>query len=187
MNNAFAAGEKIADHFRTDTARSLVTIPLRRAVLSVTHLWRFYEDGDPPVMLPPDDAFLVVLYLTDVEHSDVWPNRPPAPLKRYPKGSICLIDLKEGAGIAIHGGFEALIFHIPYQHLAELADEAGEPRVEDLVICRGVEDQTVRDIGAALMPLFDMADDVRDRLLIHVALAFNAHIARRYGRPRFHN
>ena len=73
----------------------------------------------------------------------------------------------------------------PLYPLAELADEAGEPRVEDLAVCRGIEDRTVRDIGAALMPLFDMADDVRDRLLVHVALAFNAHIAQRYGRPRY--
>lgn len=185
VNNAFAAGEKMADCFRADNARTLVTIPLRRAVLSVTHLGRDYEDGDPPVMLPPESAFLVVLYLTDVEHRDVWPDRPPAPLKLYPKGSICLINLQQGAGIAVEGRFEALIFHIPYEHLAELADEAGEPRVDDLLVCRGIEDQTVRNIGAALMPLFDMADDVRDRLLVHVALAFNAHIAQRYGRPAY--
>ncbi len=185
MSNAFAAGEKIADCFRTGNARSLITIPLRRAVLSITHLWRNYDDDDPPVILPPDNAFLVVLYLCDAEHRDIWPDRPPGALKLYPKGSICLIDLQQGAGIAIQGGFEVLVFHIPYEHLAELADEAGEPRVEDLTVCRGIEDRTVRDIGAALMPLFDMADDVRDRLLVHVALAFNAHIAQRYGRPRY--
>lgn len=184
MSDALPVGEKIADYFGTNNARSLMTRPLRKAELSITHLRRHYEDTDRPVILPADDAFLVVLYLIDVEHRDVWPDRPPAPLKLYPKGSICLISLKQGAGIAIRGSFEALVFHIPRQHLAELADEAGEPRVDDLAICRGIEDRTVRDIGAALMPLFDMADDVRDRLLVHVALAFNAHIAQRYGRSR---
>lgn len=184
MSDALPVGEKIADYFGTNNARSLMTRPLRRAELSITHLRRHYEDTDRPVILPADDAFLVVLYLIDVEHRDVRPDLPPAPLKLYPKGSICLISLKQGAGIAIRGEFEALVFHIPRQHLAELADEAGEPRVDDLAICRGIEDRTVRDIGAALMPLFDMADDVMDRLLVHVALAFNAHIAQRYGRPR---
>ncbi|WP_312407932.1 hypothetical protein [Rhizobium sp.] len=182
MSEALPAGEKIAEYFGTDNARSLTTRPLRRAELAITHIRHHYEDADQPVILPADDAFLVVLYLIDVEHRDVWPDRPPAPLKLYPKGSICLISLKQGAGIAIRGSFEALVFHIPRQHLTELADEAGEPRVDDLAICRGTEDRTVRDIGAALMPLFDMADDVRDRLLVHVALAFNAHIAQRYGR-----
>jgi hypothetical protein len=184
VSEALPVGERIAEYFGTDNARLMMTRPLRRAELSITHLWRNYEDGDQPVILPADDAFLVVLYLTDVEHRDVWPDRPAAPIKSYPKGSICLISLRQGAGIAIRGGFEALVFHIPRQHLVELADEAGEPRVEDLLICRGIEDRTVQNIGAALMPLFDMADDVRDRLLVHVALAFNAHIAKRYGRSR---
>jgi hypothetical protein len=182
VREALAAGEKIAECFGTENARFLASRPLRRAELAITHMWRHYEEGDNLVVLPADDAFLVVLYLIDVEHQDVWPDRPAAPLKTYPKGSICLISLRQGAAIAIRGSFEALVFHIPRAHLAELADEAGEPRVDDLATCRGMEDRTVRDIGAALMPLFDMADDVRDRLLAHVALAFNAHIAHRYGR-----
>ncbi|AYD04054.1 hypothetical protein [Neorhizobium sp. NCHU2750] len=182
MSDGFATGDRMAEYFGTDNARSLVIRPLRRAELAITHLWGHYDEGDRPVSLPPDDAFLVVLYLIDVEHQDIWPDRPPAALKTYPKGSICLISLRQGAAIAIRGRFEALVFHIPAAHLAELADEAGEPRVDDLMVCRGAEDRTIRNIGAALMPLFDMADDVRDRLLIHVALAFNAHIAHRYGR-----
>ncbi|WFR97918.1 hypothetical protein [Rhizobium tumorigenes] len=176
-----AAGEKIAECFGTENARFLRSRPLRRAELSITHLWCQYDDGDNVVDFPADDAFLVVLYLIDVEHRDIWLDRPPAPIKTYPKGSICLVSLRQGATIAIRGNFEALVFHVPCALLAELADEAGEPRVNDLAVCRGAEDQTVRSIGSAILPLFDLADDVRDRLLPHVALAFNAHIAHRYG------
>lgn len=183
VSEAQPLGKKIGDYFGTGNARSLVTRPLGLTELAITHLWRDYGIDDQPVILPADDAFLVVLYLIDVEHRDIWPDRPPAPLSPYPKGSICLISLQQGAAIAIRGHFEALVFHVPRQHLAELADEAGGPRVDDLMICRGTEDRTVRDIGAALMPIFDMSEDVRGRLLAHVALAFNAHIAQRYGRP----
>ena len=177
-------GEKIAEYFGAENAQSLVTRPLRGAELAISHLRCHYEDGERPVVLPADDAYLVVLYLIDVEHRDIWPDRPPAPIRLYPKDSICLVSLEQGAAIAIRGRFEAIIFHVPRQHLAELADKAGEPRVDGLMICRGIEDRTVRDIGAALMPLFDVADDVEDRLLMHIGLAFNAHIAHRYGRPR---
>ncbi|WP_426126002.1 helix-turn-helix transcriptional regulator [Pararhizobium sp. PWRC1-1] len=156
--------------------------PLREALLSVVYIDRSYNDGDDPVLIPPDDAFLVMLYLIDVDHFDIWPDRPPAPLKRYPKGSICLINLKNGSAISVRGRFEALAFHIPSAHLAELAEDAGEPRIDNLEICRGIDDQVIRNIGAALMPMFDMPDEVRDMLLPHVGLAFNAHLAHRYGR-----
>ncbi len=46
----------------------------------------------------------------------------------------------------------------------------------------GYDDHVIRNIGAALMPMFDMPDEVRDTLLPHVGLAFNAHLAHRYGR-----
>lgn len=156
--------------------------PLRKATLAVVHLSYACEQGDHPVFLPADDAFLVMLYLVDVDHSDIWPDRPPAPFKTYPKGSICLISLKDGAAISIRGRFEALAFHIPSAHFAELAEGAGEPRIENLATCRGVDDPVVRNLGAALMPMFDMPEEVRDTLLAHVGLAFNAHLAHRYGR-----
>ncbi|MBP1860373.1 helix-turn-helix transcriptional regulator [Rhizobium herbae] len=182
MSEVLTASERLAACFGIEAARALAIRPLREAMLSVVHLGHSYEEGHDPIVLPPDDAFLVMLYLTDVDHSDIWPDRPPAPLRRYPKGSICLIGLKDGAAISVRGHFEALAFHIPIAHLAELAEEAAEPRVDDLATCRGIDDQVIRNIGAALMPMFDMPDEVRDTLLPHVGLAFNAHLAHRYGR-----
>ena len=182
VSEALTASDRIAAGFGIQTARTLVIRPLREAQISVVYLDHAYKDGDDPVLLPPDDAFLVMLYLIDVDHCDIWPDRPPAPLKRYPKGSICLINLKDGSAISVRGRFEALAFHIPSAHLSELAEDAGEPRIDNLEICRGIDDQVIRNIGAALMPMFDMPDDVRDMLLPHVGLAFNAHLAHRYGR-----
>lgn len=182
VSEALAVGEKIAACFGVDDFRCLSTRPLRAAELAIGHFSHLYEENSPPVILPADDAFLVMLYLIDVEHQDIWPDRPPAPFKIYPKGSICLISLKEGASIAVRGRFEALAFHIPISHLAELAEEIGEQRVASLKTCRGMEDQIIRDLGAALMPVFDMPeDDMKATLLAHVGLAFNAHIVHRYG------
>lgn len=182
VSEVLTVPDRIAACFGINAARALTIRPLREATLSVIHLDHAYVEGDKPVFLPPEDAFLVMLYLVDVDHSDIWPDRPPAPLKRYPKGSICLISLKHGAAISVRSHFEALAFHIPSAHLAELSQEAAEPRVDDLETCRGIDDQVIRNIGAALMPMFDMPDEVRDTLLPHIGLAFNAHLAHRYGR-----
>ena len=151
--------------------------------MTVGYVLRDYTGQDLAVTIPADDAFLIMLYLTDVEHSDIWPNRPPTPLKMYPRGSICLISLSRGASIAVQGTLEALVIHLPRQHLPELADHTGEPAIDDLGTCRGMEDPTVRDIGAALLPLIHQ-DQADGSLINHIALALNAHMAHRYGRSR---
>ncbi len=99
--------------------------------------------------------------MIDVVHSD---GRPPSPPRLYPKGSICLISLVTGAAIAVQGQFDALVVHIPRKHLSELGEKTGQPCVGDLTVCRGMGDTTVRDIGAALLPLIGR-DDV-DRSLV---------------------
>ncbi|MGO8330347.1 hypothetical protein ACC811_36810, partial [Rhizobium ruizarguesonis] len=72
-----------------------------------------------------DDAFLLMLYLVDVDHLDIRPDQTVSPLKTYPKGSVCLISLRHGAAISIRCHFEALAFHIPNSHFAELAEKAS--------------------------------------------------------------
>jgi hypothetical protein len=58
-----------------------------------------------------------------------------------------------GAAIAVQGQVDALVVHIQRKDLSELGEEAGQPYVDDLTVCRGMGDATVRDIGAALLPL----------------------------------
>ncbi|WP_275784224.1 AraC family transcriptional regulator [Pararhizobium gei] len=182
MSERLTVSDRIAAGFGVGAARELVIVPFRDAKLTIVHLCRFYEGGDDPVFLPPEDAFLVMLYLADVDHADIRPGGTLESSRHYPKGSICLISLKKGAAIAVSGCLEALVFHVPKAHLVELTAEAGEPQIDDLETCRGVDDPVVRNIGAALLPMFDMPEEVRDSLLAHVGLAFNAHLAHRYGR-----
>jgi len=177
-----AVSEKIAASFGAKAARALVIRPLRDAHLTVVHLQQCYEHGNSRVILEPDNAFLVMLYLEDAEHSDIGLDERLEPIKIYPKASICLVSLKQGAAISINGQLDVLAFHVPIAHLAELTEEAGEPRIDDFLICRGLHDQVIRNMGAALMPMFDMPDEVRDTLVPHIGLAFIAHLAHKYGR-----
>ncbi|MGQ4815078.1 helix-turn-helix transcriptional regulator [Agrobacterium vitis] len=182
MSEWLAVSEKIAASFGVKAARALVIRPLRDAQLTVVHIQRCYEHGNSRVILEPDNAFLVMLYLEDAEHSDIVSEERLEPIKIYPKASICLVSLKQGAAISINGRLDVLAFHVPVAHLAELTEEAGEPRVDDFLTCRGLHDQVISNMGAALMPLFDMPDEVRDTLVPHIGLAFIAHLAHKYGR-----
>ncbi|AUW47744.1 putative AraC family transcriptional regulator (plasmid) [Rhizobium leguminosarum] len=182
MSEALTVSERIAACFGISAARALAIRPLYEAKLAVVHLEHSYDNGEHTIVLPADDAFLVTLYLVDVDHCDVRPDGARTPLKTYSRGSMCLISLRNGAAILVRGRFEALAFHIPSALFIELAEEAGEPRIDDLTTCRGIDDQVVRNIGGALIPMFDMPDEVRDTLLPHIGLALSAHLAHRYGR-----
>lgn len=58
-----------------------------------------------------------------------------------------LISLRNGAAISVRGHFEALAFHIPSALFIELADEAGEPRIDDLTTCCGRRGHRLRHRG----------------------------------------
>ncbi|WP_162759224.1 hypothetical protein [Rhizobium cremeum] len=183
MATASAVTDKMGEWFRVGDAPTLVVRPLREAEMTIIHVCREYPLSGPSVVIPAEDAFLLVLYLRDTEHSDIFQDRPPAPFRIYPKGSICLINLAAGAAISVRGQFEALAIHLPRKHLAELAEQTEAPSVDDLAVCRGRDDPTVRDIGAALLPLIGQRDVDRS-LVAHIALALNAHIVHCYGRTR---
>lgn len=181
MSKWLKVNEKIAASFGVDAARAFEVKPLGGAQLTVVHIVSCYEHGNSRVVLAPDDAFMVMLYLGDARHCDIASDGSLGAIKTYANGSICLVSLAKGAAISIDGRLDVLIFHIPVSHLAELAEEAGEPRIDDFMICRGLHDQVIHNMGAALMPLFDMPDQARDMLVPHIGLAFLAHLAHRYG------
>lgn len=112
MSEASASAKNIGRWFQADNARTLVTRPLHEAKVTMAYIARGYSDQDPAVVIPADDAFLVVLYLTDVEHSDIWRNRPPSPFK-ISQGTLCPMSLAQRAAIAVRGRFEALVIHLP--------------------------------------------------------------------------
>jgi AraC-like DNA-binding protein len=186
VSELLAVSDRILKGFGVKVANELVIRPLSKARLTVLE-FELACEKDHRVELERDDAFLLMLYLVDVEHADILADQRLTPVKRYPRGSICLVSLREGAAISIRGRFEALAVHIPTAHFLELTAEAGEPDIENFSICRGVDDPVVRNIGAALMPMFAMPDEVRDTLLPHIGLALLAHLAHRYGQsPRQH-
>ncbi|MDQ0456718.1 hypothetical protein [Rhizobium paknamense] len=183
MKTASTVADKMSKWFKVGNPSTLVIKPLKDAEMTIIHVSRDYPEQDASVVIPAEDAFLIVLYLKDVEHSDIVLGMPPSAFRIYPEGSICLLNLARGAAISVRGRFEALAIHLPRNHLTELAEQTGEPRIDDLAVCRGRDDPTIRDIGAALLPLIGQ-HDVEESLVSHIALALNAHLAHCYGRSR---
>jgi hypothetical protein len=176
-----AAGDRIAARFGIACAPTIVTTPLDAAELAITRLNCTMKPDGHPVVLPSEDAFLVMLYLVDAHHCDILADHSMTPIKCYPKGSICLISLIRGAAICIRSDFDALAFHVPMALFGEMTHEAGEPPLHGLQTCRGMDDPVIGNLGAAILPMFDTPETIRAPFLTHVGLAFSAHLAHRYS------
>ncbi|WP_428924770.1 hypothetical protein [Marinibacterium sp. SX1] len=139
-------------------------------------------DGLTRVALPARDSWFLMLYLAPAMHADILAGGARLPLRTYPAGSICLVDLRRGAAIAIRGRLQALALGLPRDLLAEIADMGagpGRPRPTGLRCLRGVPDPVIASLSRALLPLFD-APDLPGPLLRHLAVAICAHLLHSY-------
>ena len=155
-----AAGQNdgIGAAFGLPAAPSLRVVPARVAPFTATRLdLRGAGDGLTRVALPARDSWFLMLYLAPAMHADILAGGARLPLRTYPAGSICLVDLRRGAAIAIRGRLQALALGLPRDLLAEIADMGagpGRPRPTGLRCLRGVPDPVIASLSRALLPLF---------------------------------
>lgn len=72
--------------------------------------------------MPPEDAYLMVLYLTDGEYRDFHLGKPDGPTRFYTAGTVCLVNLKDGIGIRLTGALDVLAIGMPRAIFDEITD-----------------------------------------------------------------
>ncbi|MGF9563008.1 AraC family transcriptional regulator [Neorhizobium sp. JUb45] len=173
---------EVGRYFGIAGAPCLTTVPVKSASLTVTRLRREVSGSVPvPVRLPAENAYFLMLYLSDVSHCDIRLDGSLTKAKLYPRGSVCLVDLKEGASIMLLSRLDSLAFVIPY----DLFDEMGD-LLSDLTACglhcrRGEVDAMIGYVGQALLPLFERPDLAAAATLRHMAIALCTHLLHDYG------
>lgn len=163
-------------------APCLHTRPVRDAVFGVTYLDCRVEAHSPRVVtLPKQDCFFLMLYLEDTRHCDLMDDGCEHPLRTYRKGSMCLVDLAEGASIRLYETLQSLAFIIPRALLAEVSEFSSAPAARSLRCLRGTPDDVVFSLGKVLLPLLDQQQFAPSPVLGHVAVAICAHLLHRHG------
>lgn len=169
-------------YFGLDKAPRLALKPLRSAVFSMTHLRRNAEEGETFIVdLPAEPGYFLMLYLQDAYHCDVAADGTHAPLVHYRSGSICLVDLMEGASICLHGRLDALAFTLPRALFEELSDIVPDAAPQNLQCRRGELDAVMRELGVALLPLLNQSELHVPPSLRHIAIAICAHLLHTYS------
>ena len=182
MDIAGAAEARVGRYFGLPQAPCLVITPVGNASFSITRLRKPLREADTlTVDLPAQAAYFLMLYLRDVHHCDVGKDGGHAAVRCYEKGSICLVDLTEGASICLHSDLDSLAFHMPRSLFDEVVEASAETKFNGLRCQRGAIDPVMGNLGAALLPLLEASDGEPPRALQPMVMAICAHLLHCYG------
>ncbi len=185
MTHRSGTEKGVGVHFGLPYAPCLPARPVRDAGFSVTRLeWRLNGCASRLASLPPDEAYFLMLYLKDAYHCDVAPDGAESETRRFRQGSICLVDLTHGACIRLFSDLDSLAFQLPRELFREIAEFSAAPKEIRLRCRRGEEDDVMRNLGAALLPLFERQGNAQNPVLQHVAIAICAHLLHAHGDHR---
>lgn len=175
MNLDCPGVKSLGPYFGIPEAPSLVAVPAGSSSISVTRILREVEQGeDARVSLPCCDAYLLMLYLEDTVHSDVKGDGTLAPPRPCAGGSICVVDLCNGAAVVLHESLSSLAIFLPKALIADVA-ELSFPTKSTKLRCRRAEpDAVVSSLGIVILALFRTPS--AETVLGHLGLALCTHL-----------
>lgn len=139
-----------------------------------------YEMTNP---VPEDDAYIVGLMLRDYANPRFTEEGREAPVPPLAAGDTVVYDLRRNPRFLKSSPLGTIAFYLPRSAFYQIADDAYAYRIEELRCPRGkgIADETMRNLGSALIAGFDRSEEVNPIFLDHVSLAVCAHLAQAYG------
>ena len=168
----------LGHYFGVAEARSLKTVPLKSSPISVTSIVKAVSpDCESRVSLPSCDAYLLMVYLEDTVHSDIQSDGSLARPRWCGKGSVCVVDLQDGASVVLHRDLSSLAVYLPKALIAEVAAISFPDQGKKGLRCRRAEpDQVVSSLGVVILSLFDRDFGTIEPLLRHLSIAICTHL-----------
>ncbi len=182
MAASIAIRSPIAGAFRQPDAPQLVARTLRKSTASVTEL-RGGPGFGVTESMPREDAYLVALQLRACEDHDLFMEQRHLRPRNWLGGTTYFFDLRQDPVADLRDPFHSLMLHLPRKILAEVAEEAGAPRIEELRFERGVgiADPVVHHLLSSLLAVMGRPQEAASLFVDHVVAALIHHVARVYG------
>lgn len=150
---------------------SLRVVPFRREAMSAWRLVQAVGKADGAVFhLDAQPAYFAMIYLGPVTHCDLLRHGEALPPRSYDRGSICLVDLSDGAEIRLSTDLDAVGVILPFSLVDEVALRFPELRVRPR-LRRNAPDPVVHKLGLALVPFLSGEDDQTSPALQHIIAA----------------
>jgi AraC family transcriptional regulator len=131
---------------------------------------------------PPDAAFVPLVVLAPMSAGDIWIGGNPGALPSASPGDAFVFDLTTSPVASLTAPYDFLRFYLPAAALDRLADDQGLPRVPGpRATPLRIQDPVMQGLALSMLPVFEEPHAGATLFLDSVALAFHAHVMRRYG------
>jgi len=177
LSLAYLELNTLGPYFGLPEAASLKTVPVRSSSICVTRIAKDVTDGERPIVcLPVCDAYFLMVYTKEAHHCDILPDGTRTLPRRFERGSVCLVDLSEGASIVLHADLHSTTFFLPKALIQEVGELSRASPTIQLRCRRGERDPVLSNLTDVVLSLFDRRTASWESLLKHLAIAICSHL-----------
>jgi AraC family transcriptional regulator len=184
MSSQRRFGDVVAHSLGLQDVPVLRTQVLQRSHLGVSRLSIGADRARMTPQIPPEDTFIVALYLTPVPHHELWSRGRAVISQGYAPNSMRIVNLIEEYAAYITCAHESMVLYLPRPVLNDFAEECGARRVSHFACPPGIIDPVMVHLASALLPALQRPDEARRLFIDHVTLAMLSHLCGSYGGTR---
>ncbi len=145
--------------------------PFQAGAICAWHIRHARDDSPGAVLeLEARNAYFAMIYLRPVTHCDLLRNGEALSPKQYDEGSICLVDLSEGAAIRFSTELDGIGLVVPFSLVDEIASRFPQLRILPRPR-RNSPDMVLYKLGLSLLPFLSGHDDTASPALQHILAA----------------
>jgi len=186
MNRKRTYGDAIAHSLGLglDASVTLATRSLPKSQIGISRLSVGRGQLGMTATIPPEDTFIVAIYLTEVKRHELLSRGRPFLTQGYAPYSMRIVNLVNEFSAYITCPHETLVFYIPRASLNEFTDDSGLRRIASLACVPGTTDPVLKHLALSLQSAFERPSEINQLFLDYMALAICAHLSEAFGESK---
>jgi AraC family transcriptional regulator len=177
-------GDVVAHSLGLQDVPVLRTSVLQGSHLGVSRLSIGAERVGMTPQIPPEDTFIVAMYLSAVPHHELWSRSRPVISQGYAQNSMRIVNLIDEYSANITCAHESLVLYLPRIVVNDFAEENGTRRISHFTCPPGIMDPIMIHLASVLLPAFQRPGEASRLFIDHVTLAMLTHLCGAYGGTR---
>jgi AraC-like DNA-binding protein len=180
----FMSTDAIAHRFRVRIAPTLRSSTPCKSPITISRIACDEPEHGPSRPVAVEDAYVASVAVADLVSAEIRIHGKTVQRGGSPPGGLYLFNLQTDPICHFHTAFDFVRFYISRATLERLARDAETPVTGSLERPTfGALDPVIFNLAQAALPALGHADSASQLFVDYIALAFHAHLVRRYAGP----